>query len=287
MNYRHAYHAGNFADVFKHAILTRIVLLLQKKQAAFRYIDSHAGAGLYDLTAPGPAKTGEWKGGIGRLLASNPPAALAELVQPYLDAISFAAEAPISASKPPRRYPGSPAIVRYLARRQDRLTLTELHPEDRAELADRYAGDIQVKVIELDGWLALKSFLPPKERRGLVLIDPPFEAEDEFDRSLDALVEAHRRFSTGVYMLWYPVKDLRQVRRFKEQLAASGIRRILAADLFVRPPTADGTLAASGLIIVNPPYTLDDELRRLVPGLVKALSQGPGASGEVSWLVGE
>ncbi|MDR3375409.1 MAG: 23S rRNA (adenine(2030)-N(6))-methyltransferase RlmJ [Ancalomicrobiaceae bacterium] len=287
MNYRHAYHAGNFADVFKHATLARTVLLLQKKDAAFRYVDTHAGPGLYDLTAPGPAKSGEWRDGIGRLLASNARSDLADLLQPYFDAISFASETPVSTGHMPRRYPGSPAIVRYLARRQDRLTLTELHPEERIDLAALYAGDIQVKVIELDGWLALKSFLPPKERRGLILIDPPFEEEGEFDRCLEGLVEAHQRFSTGVYMLWYPIKDARQVRRFKDRLAASGIRKILSADLAVRAPTADGRLAASGLIVINPPYTLDDEIRRLVSGLVKALTQGPGAGGEVAWLVGE
>ena len=181
MNYRHAYHAGNFADVMKHSILARAILRLTAKAAAFRVIDTHAGIGLYDLGSIHAEMTGEWKAGIGQLFdATGPlamPAAVASLLQPYLEAV-----AQVNAKGTFTRYPGSPTIARSLLRRQDRLVLSELHPADAAALADEFRGDQNVKVHALDGWLALKAFLPPKERRGLILIDPPFEARDEFMR---------------------------------------------------------------------------------------------------------
>jgi 23S rRNA (adenine2030-N6)-methyltransferase len=287
MNYRHIYHAGNFADVFKHAVLARIIVHLQKKDAAFRFIDIHAGRGSYDLASQAASKTGEWQGGIGRIIGTDFAEPIRNLLAPYLDSVAATSGAPLVAGKPPRRYPGSPAVMRYLARRNDRLTLTELHPEDCAALAALYDGDFQVKVIELDGWLALKSFLPPKERRGLVLIDPPFEQEREFDRILDGLVEAHRKFATGVQMVWYPIKDPRENRRFRDAVAATGVRRILVSELAIRQPVPDGTLSACGLMIVNPPWTLDDELRQMVPVLAKAMAIGPGGGASVDWLVPE
>lgn len=287
MNYRHAYHAGNFADVFKHAVLARIILHLQKKDAAFRFIDIHAGRGAYDLSSTEAQKTGEWRGGIGRLVEAKLPETVKDLVAPYLDSIVATSEAPLVKGVPPTLYPGSPAIMHYLARHNDRLTLTELHPVDHAALAKRYAGDIKVKVIELDGWLALKGFLPPKERRGLILIDPPFEEPNEFDRVVTGLTEAHKRFATGVVMIWYPIKDLRETKRFHEAVAATGIRRILSAELAVRTPTPDGSLSANGLLIVNPPWTLDTEIRAMAPVLADVMAIGPGAGSSVDWLVPE
>jgi len=185
VNYRHAFHAGNFADVVKHAVLALLIERLKTKETAFRVIDTHAGAGFYDLTADQAQRTGEWEGGIGRLYgrALDPP--LAALLAPYLDAVAAAND-----GGPLRFYPGSPSIVRHLLRRQDRLTAVELHPEDFASLSARFAGDVKVKTIALDGWLALGSFVPPKERRGLVLIDPPFEEKDEFDRLLQGFANA-------------------------------------------------------------------------------------------------
>ncbi len=287
MNYRHAYHAGNFADVLKHAALARVILLMQKKDTAFRFFDIHAGRGIYDLGSTLAQKTGEWQGGIGRILATRFDEPVRSLLSPYLDSIAAASGASLTPGERPRRYPGSPAVMRYLARRIDRLTLTELHPEDAKALAELYAGDIQVKVIELDGWLALKGFLPPKERRGLVLIDPPFEDDDEFDRIVGAMAEAHRRFATGVQMVWFPIKDPRQVRRFKDAVVATGIRRILVAEMALRQPVPDGSLAASGLMFVNPPWTLDAELRLLVPALARSMAVGPGGGASIEWLVGE
>ena len=287
MNYRHIFHAGNFADVFKHAVLARIIVHMQKKDAAFRFIDIHAGRGAYDLSSTQAMKTGEWQGGIGRIIGTQFAEPVRALLTPYLDSIAATTAAPLVSGEPPRKYPGSPAIMRYLARRNDRLTLTELHPEDYAALAKVYEGDYQVKVIELDGWLALKGFLPPKEKRGLILIDPPFEETNEFDRVLNGLVDAHRKFATGVQMVWFPIKDLREIRRFRDAVKATGIRRVLIAELATRQPVPDGTLSACGLLIVNPPWTLDTELEAVAPALAKAMATGPGGGASVDWLVPE
>jgi 23S rRNA (adenine2030-N6)-methyltransferase len=287
MNYRHIFHAGNFADVFKHAVLARIIVHMQKKDAAFRFIDSHAGRGIYDLAANQAQKTGEWKTGIGKILGATFAEPVRQLLSPYLDSIAATCGAPLTSDMAPRRYPGSPAVMRYLARHNDRLTLTELQPDDCAALAALYDGDFQVKVIELDGWLALKGFLPPKERRGLILIDPPFEDAGEFDRIVDALVEAHKRFAIGVQMVWFPIKDPREIRHFRDAVAATGIRRILVAEIGVRQPVPDGTLTACGLLIVNPPWMLDDEIKLMAPALARAMAIGPGAGAAVDWLVPE
>src|SRR5690606_4824480 len=182
MNYRHAYHAGNFADVMKHAVLARIVEYLKRKDKAFRVIDTHAGTGMYDLSSEEAQKTGEWRGGIGTLLNAQLPGDAAALLKPYLDAVRAA-----NPDGAVTRYPGSPAIARHLLRRQDRLTAIELHPADAAALKRHFAGDFQTRVIELDGWLALGAHLPPKEKRGLVLVDPPFEERDEFGRIVEGL----------------------------------------------------------------------------------------------------
>ena len=214
---------------------------LKQKETAFRVIDTHAGAGFYDLTGDEASRSGEWREGIGRLYerALDPP--VAALIAPYLDAVRAA-----NGGGPLRRYPGSPWIARHLLRRQDRLTLTELHPDDAKTLAGFFAGDRQVKVIALDGWLALGSFVPPKERRGLVLVDPPYEARDEFDRLVERFAEAHRRWPTGLYALWYPVKDLVAIDRLRLTLAASGIRRLLRAELSVRDRSTAGPFQRRG-----------------------------------------
>ena len=192
MNYRHAFHAGNFADVVKHAVLARVIAYLKRKDKAFRVIDTHAGAGLYDLASDEAARTGEWRSGIGRVMTGALSADAASLLSPYLDAVRAA-----NPDGGPSAYPGSPAIVRHLMRRQDRLTAIEKHPDEAAALKALFAGDVQTRVIELDGWLALGGHLPPKERRGLVLVDPPFEAEGEFDRLVGGLLKAHRRWPGG------------------------------------------------------------------------------------------
>ena len=283
VNYRHAYHAGNFADVFKHAILARVVEYLKRKDAAFRVIDTHAGIGLYDLSSGEAEKTGEWRGGIGRVLAGNLPGNTAELLAPYLDVVCTLNAGAAGVA----RYPGSPLVARSLLRKQDRLTAIELHPEDATQLKELFAGDIQVRVIELDGWLALGAHLPPKEKRGLVLVDPPFEVEGEFDRLVDGLVKAHRRWPGGIYALWYPLKDRKAVEAYRTALAGSGVPKILDFELTIRPPSREPMLDGCGMTIVNPPYTLEAEMRTILPVLTAAMAEVKGAGWSVRWLAGE
>lgn len=283
MNYRHAYHAGNFADVVKHVILARIVEYLKRKDQAFRVIDTHAGIGLYDLTGVEAGKTGEWQGGIERLMEAADKGAIEqgalELLTPYLDTVRA-----VNNGKSLRHYPGSPSIVRHLLRKQDRLSALELHPQDAAKLAKRFEGDYQVRVIELDGWLALGAHLPPKEKRGLVLVDPPFEKEGEFDRLVDGLIKAHKRFSGGTYALWYPIKDRRETERFAKRLRESGIAKIMQIDVAIRGASSEPRLDGTGMIVVNPPYTLESEMQSLLPCLTKLLASDEGANFSVSWI---
>lgn len=282
MNYRHIYHAGNFADVVKHAVLARLVEYLKRKDKAFRVIDTHAGIGLYDLGSEEAQKTGEWRDGIGRLIEAKLPADAAELLAPYLQAV--AAQNPdggVSA------YPGSPVIARHLLRKQDRLSAIELHPEDAATLARRFEGDYQTRVMELDGWLALGAHLPPKEKRGLVLVDPPFEIGGEFERLVDGLVKAHKRWPGGIFALWYPVKDRKAVMAFREALAGAGIPKIMDIEFYIRAPSLEPRLDGTGMVVVNPPYQLESELKVMLPALSKVLAQAPGARWSVECLAGE
>ncbi|AZO06261.1 MULTISPECIES: 23S rRNA (adenine(2030)-N(6))-methyltransferase RlmJ [unclassified Mesorhizobium] len=282
MNYRHAYHAGNFADVVKHAVLARLVEYLKQKDKAFRVIDTHAGIGRYDLASVEAGKTGEWQGGIGRLTEATLEPQAAALLQPYLEAVR--AQNPDGGLK---HYPGSPLIVRHLLRSQDRLTAIELHPEDAVRLKLVFAGDFQARVIELDGWLALGAQLPPKEKRGLVLIDPPFEEEGEFSRLVDGLRKAHRRWPGGIYALWYPIKDRRAVTVFRGALKETGIPKLLDIAFEIRPASDEASLDGSGLVVVNPPYTLEGELKVLLPALHKVLAVRQPSRWSSDWLAGE
>lgn len=285
MNYRHAYHAGSFADVVKHAVVALAVERLKAKDAPFCVIDTHAGIGRYDLAATAARKTGEYETGIARLWARDRDSLPAEL-GPYLGAVkALNGGAPETTSL--RWYPGSPRLVRSLLRRQDRLVALELHPEDAAALSRLFQRDPQVTVREGDGYAALKALLPPKERRGLVLIDPPFEDKDEFARVVDSLRGAHRRWATGHYVIWYPVKDRAPVAAFHEALKATGIARILVAELLLRPADDAGRLNGTGLILVNPPWPLEDRLRALLPALADLLGAEPGGGTRVEWLVPE
>lgn len=282
MNYRHAFHAGNFADVVKHAVLARIVEYLKLKDKAFRVIDTHAGTGVYDLSSREAQKTGEWRDGIGRLLSAPIGEAAGALLQPYLDAVAATDRAGNQT-----RYPGSPSIVRHLLRKQDRLTAIELHPQDVRRLESLFAGDYQVRVIALDGWLSLGAHLPPKEKRGLVLVDPPFEEEGEFERLVEGLEKAHRRWPGGIYALWYPLKDRKAIAGLAQALRRSAIPRILDIRFRVRPWSDEPRLDGSGLIVVNPPFTLESELAIILPELQNALAEGQGGDWSVDWLTGE
>ncbi|MFT4099358.1 MAG: 23S rRNA (adenine(2030)-N(6))-methyltransferase RlmJ [Rhodoblastus sp.] len=295
MNYAHVFHAGNFADVFKHALLTRILVYLNRKDAPYRVIDTHAGEGAYDLSRDEVERTGEWRAGIGRLASVvqasgdrvvNPSplwggdytAASAQIVDPdaatllapYLDIVGAC-----GSEGRPLLYPGSPLIAQKLARKTDRLVFCEKHPAAFAALKARFARDRRVKALDLDGWTALGAFVPPPERRGLVLVDPPYEARDEFTRLAHAFAAAHAKWSTGVYALWYPVKDPRDADGLWSAVRASGVQSALRLELSVALLAVAG-LARTGLIVVNPPYVLEAEARILLPALARLLERAPG-----------
>lgn len=282
MNYRHIYHAGSFADVLKHSVLARIVAYLQKKERAFRVIDTHAGIGLYDLKSVEAQKTGEWKTGIDLVLKAHLPDAVSVLLQPYLSVVrALNGDGDITC------YPGSPKLVRDLLRKQDRLSAIELHQKDGERLKRLFEGDFQTRVIALDGWLALGAHLPPKEKRGLVLVDPAFEEEGEYDRLVDGLARAHQRWRSGIYCLWYPIKAGAPLVDFYMKLTALEIPNILCAELSVTGQQETKGLCGSGLIIVNPPYTLESELKVLLPALQDCLKQSSGASHRLFWVARE
>jgi 23S rRNA (adenine2030-N6)-methyltransferase len=283
MNYRHAFHAGNFADVFKHALLARILVYLMRKDAPLRFLDTHAGIGRYDLTGAQAQRSGEWRHGIARLKDAKPPAPIAALLEPYLKAVG-----PLDAQGRTKAYPGSPAIAQDLLRAQDRIALCELHPEDRAALVANMGHDARLSIVEIDGYVALNAWLPPMERRGLVLIDPPYEAVNEAKHVAQALAGALAKWPTGTYALWRPIKDRREDARFLNAIAAIGAPGILQCELDAGhvPPTANSPdpLNRTGLIIVNPPHVLIDEARLLLPWLARLLArEGHGAS-SCSWL---
>ncbi len=275
MNYRHAFHAGNFADVVKHIVLVRILLYLQEKDAAFRVIDTHAGAGIYDLTGDEAARSGEWLTGIARIMQSRFSDDALPLIKPYLDIVRSFNPHPATLE----RYPGSPLITRALLRPQDRLTACELEDGARKALIEALRRDTQARVVDLDGWTALPAFVPPKERRGLVLIDPPYEQRDEFEQLAEGFAEAFAKWPTGVYLLWYPAKSRRATDELAQQVAqAIGAARppgkCLRLEFSVAPQTADGALTSAGLLVVNPPWTLAAELKVMLPELEKPLGQG-------------
>lgn len=280
MNYRHIYHAGNFADVFKHIILCRIIEYMKRKEQAFRVIDTHAGIGRYDLSSSEAQKTGEWLEGVGRFLSKPAPIELNELLLPWLDGVR-------SFNRKPDRlmiYPGSPCLIRHNLRKQDRLTAVELHPADYRSLAKQFSGDYQARILHLDGWLSLGAHVPPKEKRGLILVDPPFEEAGEFDRIIEGLRKAYRRFSTGTYAFWYPVKHYKDVENFIKKLFDLQIPKILRLEMRIKQSTDIASMDGSGLIIVNPPYILEQEIIKLSPLLVERLGQDPKAKIIREWI---
>lgn len=281
MNYRHAYHAGNAADVVKHAVLSMILERLNAKPAPYAVLDTHAGIGRYDLDGVEAQKTREADGGIRRLLsAPDVPPALAT----YMDAVRGCPGN--DAGRPLRFYPGSPRLARAMMREGDGLVLAELHPDDVRTLKQEFRDDPQTQIHHMDGWLALKAHLPPRQRRGLVLVDPPFEAPDEYERLSEGLRLAHRRWPTGIYALWYPVKDRAAVWRLHQALEDSGIPRILAAELTWAPEDRVERMVGCGMAVVNPPWQLDDRLRETLPWLQERMSLG-GGGWKVEWIVPE
>lgn len=270
MNYRHAFHAGNFADVFKHVFLVRILTYLALKENAFRVIDTHAGEGAYDLAREEAERTGEWRGGIGRLAALGQDDRAFPLFAPYLALVGARDE-----EGRPRLYPGSPLIAQKLMRPQDRALFCEKHAPTFAALRNRFACDRRVKTLDLDGWTGLNAFLPPPERRGLVLVDPPFEATDELERLAGGFAQAFRKWPTGVYALWFPIKAPRTSERLAAALREAGASRVLTLECAVAPVSGEG-LTSNGLAVVNPPFVLADEARTILPALVRLMERAPG-----------
>jgi 23S rRNA (adenine2030-N6)-methyltransferase len=267
VNYRHAYHAGNAADCLKHAILVWVLRALARKEKPFFVLDTHAGVGRYDLDSEQARRTGEAQAGIMRLLA-DPPSPLADYVR-LVDELGL--------------YPGSPAIVAALLRPADRAVFCELHPEDQALLRLNLGHNRQAGIHLRDGYEAIGAFLPPPERRGLTLIDPPYEAPDEYDRVLAALRTAHARFAGGIVLLWYPIKHRAPVRAFHSAMRESGLRDIVAAELFLREPLDASRLNGSGLIVVNPPYRFEAEVAPMLTALLERL--GDREPGEAAGLL--
>jgi 23S rRNA (adenine2030-N6)-methyltransferase len=272
MNYRHGYHAGNFADVLKHLALCELVRLLTVKDKKLFVLDTHAGAGGYDLAGSLARRTGEAESGIVRLAAA-PRTGMPAAVARYLAAVAAYDLKFGPAGGAPRRYPGSPRLVRAALRPSDRFIACELHPEEALALKREFAGDRAVEVRQADGYKALKALLPPIERRGLVLIDPPFEATDEYERLLRALRQGVRRFATGCYAVWYPIKD-EMAEAFARDLAAFGP---LVLELRL-DGIAPGKLAACGLAVINPPWRFEEAMREALPWIADRLGPGVGAS---------
>lgn len=283
MNYRHAYHAGNFADVLKHSVLVGLIEALKQKQTPFCYFDTHAGRGRYDLHGEEALKTREFSDGVMRLLdASRLPAAL----HVYLNLVRA-----LNGNRGGHDisvYPGSPLLASLLLREVDRAQLCELQPDEAGHLRSLFRGDARVAVHERDGYEALKSLLPPKEKRGLVLIDPPFEAQDgEFRLIEAALKQAQIRWPGGTYAIWYPIKLRQQLAGFYRWLKGSGFGKVLLAELLVHPDNSALRLNGSGMAIVNPPWKFDRQLEELLPVLSQHLAQGRFGQHSVQWLVQE
>ncbi len=281
MKYRHACHAGNFADVTKHVALVALLLRLTHKPRPLFFLDTHAGRGRYDLTAPQTAA--EAKGGILRL-AATPRATLPALLARYLEIVNGP---DAGATTRPQSYPGSPRIAAALLRAGDRAALCEIEPAEAAALARELRGDRRFGVHCRDGFEALGALLPPAEKRGLVLIDPPYEdPAAELEHVAAALVETARRWPQGVLAAWYPIKLASVSARFHRSLQAAGLERVLAAELCIHPDDSRASLNGSGLVIVNPPWQLDADLRSAWPALHALLApNGAGRQG-VRWLAG-
>lgn len=283
MNYRHAYHAGNFADVMKHALVVALINALRRKPAPFAVLDTHAGIGCYDLSGPEAQSTGEWREGIGRLLDLPDDTPALEPLQPWLAIVRDV----IRTHGGKLFYPGSPDLIAHLLRPGDTLACCELHPQDQGTLRRILHGRPGVTVHGRDGYEAIGALLPPRTaKRGLVLMDPPFEQRNEFTRLAEAVIEARRRFSTGIVAAWYPVKHRVPPRAFFNSLRDAGERNLLAVELTLRPPLDPARLNGCGLLVANPPYRFEDEARAILTPLLRILGEGETEM-TVEWVVPE
>ena len=283
LSYRHSFHAGNHADVVKHIVQSLILNSLKQKDKPFVYHDTHSGVGRYDLTHEWSEKTGEYKQGIARLWSMNEDNQkdLPEELQSYLDSIST-----LDNGEKLRFYPGSPRVARAHLREQDRMVLTELHPADHPLLEQEFHRDRQVSIYKEDGFQRLKGSLPPKERRGLVLIDPPYELAKEYRDVVTAIAQSHKRWATGIYAIWYPVVNRCDIEDMIEGLEGLGIRKILQIELGVSPDTNERGMTASGMIVINPPWMLERQMNDILPVLKEAIAPATGHF-KVEWIVPE
>ncbi len=278
LSYRHSFHAGNHADVVKHIVQSLILDALKQKDTPFVYHDTHSGVGRYDLTHEWSEKTGEYKQGIARIWQQE---GIPTELQSYLDAI-----AELNPEETLRYYPGSPCVARAQLREQDRMVLTELHPSDFPLLEQEFHRDRQVKIFKEDGFQRLKASLPPKERRGLVLIDPPYELAREYRDVVTAIAQSHKRWATGIYAIWYPVVNRVDIEDMIEGLQGLGIRKILQVELGVSPDTLERGMTASGMIIINPPWKLESQMQAVLPFLKERIAPATGHF-NVEWIVPE
>ena len=281
MNYRHAFHAGNFADVHKHYVLVEILRYLLRKPQPLLYLDTHAGAGLYDLGSAEALRGNEWQEGIGKLLEAElrPPALLH-----YLEVIQRAGRMRDAVIE---RYPGSALIALALLRPEDRIVLVEAHELEAAKLSTTIGRRRNLSILRQDGYAAIKAQVPPREKRGLILIDPPYESADEFEQLARSLIENLRKWPSGIFCAWYPLKQGAPVEHFHNQLIQSGLRRLLISEINVHAADSPLGLNGSGLVIANPPWQLDKVMTEALPQLHAALSPTGSGGVRVQWLVGE
>ncbi|OBW92483.1 ribosomal RNA large subunit methyltransferase J [Gallibacterium salpingitidis] len=279
LSYRHSFHAGNYADVLKHIVQLLILEALQQKEKGFLYLDTHAGAGLYSLQSFEAEKTAEFVDGIGALWERQD---VPEIVQYYLAQIKK-----VNNSGKLRFYPGSPLLAANLLRPQDRAILTEIHPSDYPLLRKNMLKSQNVQVKLENGFQQLKSALPPKERRGFILIDPPYELKEDYQLVVEAIIEGYKRFATGTYAIWYPVVLRQQVKKMIHAFEATQIRKILQIELGIRPDTAQRGMTASGMIVINPPWKLESQMKEVLPYLTKVLAPEGTGHWSVNWITPE
>jgi len=268
LSYRHSFHAGNFADVLKHTVATSIINYLLKKEKPLCYLDTHSGCGAYSLQSNDALKTNEFSNGIARLWGRSD---LPTPVAVYLEQV-----AEFNESEKLGFYPGSPSIARQMLRETDRLFLFELHPNEFTEMRKNFSGSRRVKMANSDGLKGLVAAMPPAERRGFVLIDPSYEIKTEYQQVVSTLIKAYKRFATGTYALWYPVVDRRTIDKMEQALRDSGIKNIALFELGIAADSAEKGMTASGMIVINPPWTLHKEMQEALPFLARILGEKQG-----------
>jgi len=279
LSYRHSFHAGNHADVLKHTVQSLIIESLKEKEKPFLYLDTHAGAGRYQLSGEHAERTGEYLEGIARIWQRDD---IPEELAAYMSVVNH-----FNRNESLRYYPGSPLIARQLLREEDKLQLTELHPSDFPLLRSEFQKDDRTRVARADGYQQLKAQLPPPSRRGLILMDPPYEMKTDYQDVVKGIQEGYKRFATGTYALWYPVVMRQQIKKMLRDLEATGIRRILQIELGVRPDSDQRGMTASGMIVINPPWKLEQQMNNVLPWLLKVLVPSGTGHTTVNWVVPE